>query len=433
MSPHLPDGDAAPIDGSLPASALASLSATPFSAYVHVPFCRVRCGYCDFNTYTPQELGGLAPSTYVDAAIGEIRLARTVLGDGVPALETVFFGGGTPTMLPPSELGRLLGALRDAFGLASDAEVTTEANPETVDPAYFVSLREAGFSRISLGLQSVVPHVLRVLERAHTPRRGLDAARWAVEAGFEHVSLDLIYGTPGESMDDWRRSLDVVLSAPVDHVSAYSLIVEEGTRLAVQVRRGEVGMPDDDDLADKYLLADETLTALGFANYEVSNWARPGGECRHNLAYWRGANWWGIGPGAHSHVGGVRFWNRKHPRSYAAELAEGRSPVLAREVLTPEEQRIEEVLLRLRLREGMPVELLTASERSRIRASSLKAWLWTTARCCDSPAMGASSPTASSAIFSTIECDHRPATASGGGATDSRTVSLGVKITCSVV
>lgn len=366
MSPRLPDGDAAPDDGRLPPSALAGLAATPLSFYVHVPFCRVRCGYCDFNTYTPQELGGMSPASYVDAALKEIRLARAVLGEEAPPVETVFFGGGTPTMLPPSELGRLLGALRESFGLAPGAEVTTEANPETVDPASFAALREAGFTRISLGLQSVAPHVLRVLERAHTPSRGLDAARWAVEAGFEHVSLDLIYGTPGESMDDWRRSLDAVLAAPVDHVSAYSLIVEEGTRLAVQVRRGEVPLPDDDDLADKYLVADETLTALGFGNYEVSNWAQSGGECRHNLAYWRGANWWGIGPGAHSHIGGVRFWNRKHPRSYAAELAEGRSPALGREVLTPDQRRVEEVLLRLRLREGLPLALLTASERSRV-------------------------------------------------------------------
>ncbi|HMR48594.1 MAG TPA: radical SAM family heme chaperone HemW [Arachnia sp.] len=366
MSPQLPDGDAAPSDGRLPAAALAGLAAAPLSAYVHVPFCRVRCGYCDFNTYTPQELGGMSPTAYVEAALAEIRRAREVLGDDAPPLHTVFFGGGTPTMLPPSELGRLLGALREEFGLASDAEVTTEANPETVDAASFAALREAGFTRISLGLQSVVPHVLRVLERSHTPSRGVDAARWAVEAGFAHVSLDLIYGTPGESMDDWRRSLDAVLVAPVDHVSAYSLIVEEGTRLAMQVRRGEIAMPDDDDLADKYLVADDTLGAFGFANYEVSNWAKPGGECRHNLAYWRGSNWWGVGPGAHSHVGGVRFWNRKHPRSYAAELAAGRSPAQAREVLTPDQRRVEDVLLRLRLAEGLPLSVLTDAERARV-------------------------------------------------------------------
>ena len=238
--------------------------------------------------------------------------------------------------------------------------------PETLTPGYLDTLRSAGFTRISLGLQSVVPHVLRVLERQHTPRRGLEAAGWARAAGFEHVSLDLIYGTPGESLDDWRASLDAVSSAPVDHVSAYSLIVEDGTRLAAQVRRGEVPMPDDDDLADKYLLADDALTGLGFSNYEVSNWAAAGGECRHNLAYWRGADWWGIGPGAHSHIGGVRFWNRKHPRSYAAALAAGESPALAREVLGGQDRRVERVLLELRLADGIPLEILTATELARV-------------------------------------------------------------------
>ena len=281
-----------------------------------------------------------------------MRLARRALGERGP-IQTVFFGGGTPTMLPAEALVALLRDIEEQFGLADDAEVTTEANPETLTPGYLVTLRDGGFTRISLGLQSVAPHVLRVLERTHTPRRGLDAARWAREAGFEHISLDLIYGTPGESMSDWQESLDAVTATPVDHVSAYALVVEEGTRLAVQVKRGLVPMPDDDDLADKYVAADETLTALGLANYEVSNWARPGGECRHNLAYWRGADWWGVGPGAHSHIGGVRFWNRKHPRSYAEALSAGDSPALAREVLSDEDRRVERVLLELRLRDGL--------------------------------------------------------------------------------
>ncbi|MDO5677642.1 MAG: radical SAM family heme chaperone HemW [Propionibacteriaceae bacterium] len=360
---QLPDGDPAPTDGSLPAEALES--AAPLSVYVHVPFCRSRCGYCDFNTYTPAELGDLSPETYLGAAHAELNLAARVLGRSRP-VETVFFGGGTPTMLPAAALTGLVRRIDDLFGLAPDAEVTTEANPETLTPEYLSDLREGGFTRLSLGLQSVVPHVLQVLERTHTPRRGLDAAHWARAAGFEHISLDLIYGTPGESMADWQASLDAVTATPVDHVSAYSLIVEEGTRLALQVRRGDVPMPDDDDLADKYEMAEGVLSALGFANYEVSNWARPGGECRHNLAYWRGADWWGIGPGAHSHVGGVRFWNRKHPRSYAAALAQGQSPALAREVLSPEDRRIERVLLELRLAEGLPLSVLTPSELSRI-------------------------------------------------------------------
>ncbi len=359
---QLPDGDPAPRDGSLPEAALAASDS--MSLYVHVPFCRVRCGYCDFNTYTPSELGDLSPDTYVGAAVAELDLAARILGPR--RVETVFFGGGTPTMLPDEGLAGLLAAVGERFDLSPAAEVTTEANPETLTPRYLDTLRSAGFTRISLGLQSVVPHVLRVLERQHTPRRGLEAAGWARAAGFEHVSLDLIYGTPGESLDDWRASLDAVSSAPVDHVSAYSLIVEDGTRLAAQVRRGEVPMPDDDDLADKYLLADDALTGLGFSNYEVSNWAAAGGECRHNLAYWRGADWWGIGPGAHSHIGGVRFWNRKHPRRYAAALAADESPALAREVLGGQDRRVERVLLELRLADGIPLEILTATELARV-------------------------------------------------------------------
>ena len=360
----LPSGDPAPADGALPPSALNADA--PLSLYLHVPFCRVRCGYCDFNTYTPGELGDVDQDGFLGAAVAELDLARRVLGPR--RVETVFFGGGTPTMLPAEALTGLLGAMRDRFEFAPGAEVTTEANPETLTPAYLEGLRDGGFTRLSLGLQSVVPHVLRVLERVHTPSRGLDAARWAKEAGFEHVSLDLIYGTPGESLDDWRASLDAVTSAPVDHVSAYSLIVEDGTRLARQVRRGEIAMPDDDDLADKYEAADAALTALGFANYEVSNWSLPGGECRHNLAYWRGGDWWGVGPGAHSHIGGVRFWNRKHPRSYIASLAASESPALAREVLSDDERRVERVLLELRIADGLPVDVLTPSERERVPA-----------------------------------------------------------------
>ena len=359
---QLPDGDPAPLDGSLPDAARAS--SAPLSIYVHVPFCRVRCGYCDFNTYTPGEAGDGASASYLTAVRAELDLAAREVGGR--SVQSVFFGGGTPTWLPEPDLSGIRAAIAERFDLTPDAEVTTEANPETVTPEYLSALRGNGFTRISLGLQSVVPHVLRVLEREHSPQRGLDAARWASEAGFEHVSLDLIYGTPGESLDDWRASLDAVTNTPVDHVSAYSLIVEEGTRLAMQVRRGTVPMPDDDDLADKYLAAEEALAGLGFDNYEVSNWARPGGECRHNLAYWRGDDWWGIGPGAHSHVGGVRFWNRKHPRSYAQALAEGNSPALAREVLDDEQRRVERVLLELRLREGLPLEVLTPTERARL-------------------------------------------------------------------
>ena len=343
-----------PADGSLPPGTAVE---GPLSVYLHVPFCRTRCGYCDFNTYTATELGGMSIDTYVDAVTVEMDLAARVLGP--LTVQTVFVGGGTPTLLPAETLVGLLDALRRRFPFADDAEVTTEANPDSVDPGHLARLREGGFTRLSLGFQSAVPHVLDVLERTHTPGRGLDAARWAHDVGFEHVSLDLIFGTPGERLDDWRRSLDAVARTPVDHVSAYSLIVEPGTRLALQVRKGRIAMPDEDDLADKYLLE------RGFANYETSNWALPGGRCRHNLVYWRGGTWWGLGPGAHSHVGGVRFWNRKHPRSYAAELTAGRSPAQGREVLTDEQRRVERVLLELRLADGLPLDVLTASERAR--------------------------------------------------------------------
>lgn len=369
MSPSaLPEGEPAPADGALPASALAE-AGRPLSAYVHVPFCASRCGYCDFNTYTAAELGaapGASRQDYLDAVASEVTLAGRVLGGGRP-FETVFFGGGTPTLLAPDELGGILTRLREGFGLAPDAEVTTEANPDSVTPESLQALAAAGFTRISFGMQSSAPHVLRLLERTHTPGRALDAVRWAREAGFTSVSLDLIYGTPGESVDDWRRSVADALSAGPDHVSAYSLIVEDGTRFAARVRRGEIPMPDDDDAADKYAVADELLRAAGLEWYEVSNWARPGHACRHNLAYWRGADWWGFGPGAHSHVGGVRFWNAKHPRTYAGHLAAGDSPAAGREVLDADDRRVERVLLELRLRDGLPDDVLTASERERAR------------------------------------------------------------------
>jgi len=355
--PALPDGDAAPPHGRLPAAALAGLGDRPFGLYLHVPFCATRCGYCDFNTYTPGELGGSAPmSSYVDAAVAEIALARRVLGDAAPAVGTVFVGGGTPTLLPAAELARLLGAVRDTFGLAPGAEVTTEANPESVDPTSLARLREAGFTRISLGMQSAVPGVLAVLDRRHRPGRPEQAAREAVTAGFTSVNLDLIYGTPGETEDDWRASLDAVLAAPVDHVSAYALVVEEGTAMARRVARGELSPPDDDVLADRWLAADATLSAAGLQWYEVSNWARgPEAECRHNRLYWSGGDWWGIGPGAHSHIGGVRWWNVKHPAGYAARLATGSSPARAREVLDAPTRELEQVLLGIRVREGLPL------------------------------------------------------------------------------
>ncbi|MCY7395755.1 MAG: radical SAM family heme chaperone HemW [Nocardioides sp.] len=363
-----PAGDPVPRDGALPASALRGLGERPFGFYVHVPFCSVRCGYCDFNTYTADELGppggppGSSRATYAEAALLEVRRARVALGDVDVPVSTIFFGGGTPTLLRPAELGAVIGAIRDEFGLRADAEITCEANPDSVTAADLAALREAGMTRMSFGMQSAVDHVLATLDRTHDPLRVPAVVAWAREAGFEQISLDLIYGTPGETSTDWRRSLDAALACDPDHVSAYSLIVEDGTALARRVRRGELPVPDEDDLADKYVVADELLTAAGLEWYEVSSWARDeAARCQHNILYWTGADWWGVGPGAHSHVGGVRWWNVKHPAAYAGRLAEDASPALAREVLDEETRRVERVLLELRLREGLPLSALDAS------------------------------------------------------------------------
>ncbi|NHC12623.1 radical SAM family heme chaperone HemW [Motilibacter deserti] len=362
MPSTLPDGEPAPVDGALPDVSVSRLGELPLGAYLHVPYCTTRCGYCDFNTYTAQELGpGVSRATWVQSIRQEVRLAARVLDGRAPAVSTVFFGGGTPTLLPPADLGAALAVVRDELGLAADAEVTTEANPESVDLAYLTALREAGFTRVSFGMQSATPHVLATLDRRHTPGRAQQAVAQARAAGFEQVSLDLIYGTPGETLADWRTTLEAALAAGPDHVSAYALIVEEGTRLAARVRRGEVAVPDDDLMADEYALADELLTAAGLGWYELSNWARPGAECRHNVLYWRSADWWGFGPGAHSHVGGTRWWNEKHPAAWAAVVDAGRSPARAREVLDADDRRVERILLGTRLRDGHPLtDLLPA-------------------------------------------------------------------------
>ncbi len=334
----------------------------PFGVYVHVPFCSVRCGYCDFNTYTTDELGeGATRAAYADTAIAEIELAASTLGahGELPEVETVFVGGGTPTQLPSGDLVGMLRALEETFGLANDVEVTTEANPDSVTPASLAELRDGGFTRISFGVQSVVPHVLATLDRTHDPGRVPEAVRWAREAGFDQISVDLIYGTPGESMDDWRASLDHAIGLGPDHVSAYALIVEPGTALARRVARGEISAPDDDSMADKYLMADDALTSAGFGWYELSNWARDdAARCRHNLLYWHSADWWGVGPGAHSHIGGVRWWNVKHPAAYAQRLAAGESPMHDHEVLDPSASVMERVMLEARLREGLPLGIL---------------------------------------------------------------------------
>jgi oxygen-independent coproporphyrinogen-3 oxidase len=348
---------------------LPDMQASPgqqFGVYVHVPFCITRCGYCDFNTYTPAELGGVNPDAWLQALRTELELAATRVD--APTVSTVFVGGGTPSLLGGERLAALLGMVREHFTLAPDAEVTTEANPESTWPEFFAAIREAGYTRVSLGMQSVAPRVLATLDRVHSPGRAAAAAREAMAEGFEHVSLDLIYGTPGESDDDLMRSVDAAVETGVEHVSAYALLVEDGTALARRVRSGELAAPDDDVLAHRYELVDARLSAAGLAWYEVSNWCQPGAECRHNLGYWDGGQWWGAGPGAHGYIGTTRWWNVKHPNAYAEVLADGALPVAGFEQLDAEALHTEDVLLKTRLRQGLPLAALDAAERQRAEA-----------------------------------------------------------------
>ena len=340
------------------------MPAPPFGVYVHVPFCAARCGYCDFNTYTASELAGsgASPEGWLEAVRRELALAASTVG--ARPIDTVFVGGGTPSLIGAARLGAVVAEIRSTFGLADGAEITTEANPESTSPSFFAELVASGFTRVSLGMQSAAPHVLRVLERRHTPGRAVEAAREARAAGLAHVNLDLIYATPGETDADLAGSLDAVLAAGVDHVSAYALIVEDGTAMARRVARGELPAPDDDVAAARYELIDDRLSAAGLRWYEVSNWAASdAAACRHNLGYWLDGDWWGLGPGAHSHLDGVRWWNVKHPARYAAALAAGESPVGGREELTAAEQHTERVMLRLRLASGLPLALLDADGR----------------------------------------------------------------------
>lgn len=364
MGAALPIGDPVPVGGTLPDD-LVVAPEVPFGVYLHVPFCRVRCGYCDFNTYTATELRGARQDAYADEVLREIALSATVLDERGPRrpAQTVFFGGGTPTLLPAGDLARMLVGVRETFGIAADAEVTVEANPDTMTQQVADELAAAGVTRLSIGMQSAVPHVLAALDRTHDPANVATAVAAARGAGLD-VSVDLIYGAPGESLDDWRRSVETAVALAPDHISAYALIIEEGTRLERQIRRGEVPAPDDDLQADMYELADGLLAAAGFAWYEVSNWARSADQrSRHNLAYWRGTDWWGYGPGAHSHVGGLRWWNVKHPAAYAQRLAAGDSPAAGRERPDERARRLESVLLRSRIVEGLAVAELDESAR----------------------------------------------------------------------
>jgi oxygen-independent coproporphyrinogen-3 oxidase len=313
--------------------------------YVHIPFCADRCDYCDFATWTDR--AHLIPE-YVDACVTD---AGRKLADG-RAATSVFFGGGTPSLLPAAGLAAIL----DAIPRAADAEVTVECNPDSVDDDKLRAYAAAGVNRLSFGVQSMEPHVLAELGRTHDPANVERAVRAARDAGFTSLNLDLIYGSPSESVDDWRRTLDATLALEPEHVSAYALTVEPGTPLGTSVAAGARNAPDDDDQAEKYELADAVLRASGRDWYEISNWARPGHECRHNLVYWRQEDYVAIGAAAHGHAHGRRHWNLRTPERYVAAVRAGTTTEAGAEVLEPDAGEEEALFLAVRTREGIPVD-----------------------------------------------------------------------------
>jgi len=330
--------------------------------YIHIPYCVKRCGYCDFNTYTPAELQiteGLAQisNSYIDLLLKEIEFARNKVGESA-IVPSIFFGGGTPSLMEASDIKRVITAISKQFKLDSIAEVTLETNPDTVTKEKLKQFYDAGINRISFGMQSSVLHVLKTLDRTHNPENLPQVTEWANEVGFKEISVDLIYGTPGESKQDWQQSIDSALALPISHISAYALIVEEGTKLAAQIKRGEIAKPDDDLTAEKYIMADKAFTAAGFNWYELSNWAKPNSQSKHNLAYWLGHNWWGAGPGAHSHINGKRFWNVKHPNLYKQKIQANETVVLDSEVLEVSQIESERLMLSIRLPQGVAKDTL---------------------------------------------------------------------------
>ena len=337
--------------------------------YIHIPYCVKRCGYCDFNTYTPSELKiatGLSEvsNSYIDLLLLEIKQAKAQVGSAF--IPSIFFGGGTPSLMEPSDIGRVIDQIKREFVLNSDAEVTMECNPDTVSKENLAAFREVGVNRVSFGMQSAVPQVLATLDRTHNLENLLQVTTWAKDVGFSQISVDLIYGTPGETLDDWQKSIDAALALPITHISAYALIIEEGTKLAAQIKRGEVAPVDDDLAAEKYLLADQAFTAAGFQWYELSNWAKPDSLSKHNLAYWLGENWWGAGPGAHSHLNGKRFWNVKHPNLYKEKIQSNLSPIADSEVLEEIQIASEKLMLSLRLPSGVEKESLNQDQISEL-------------------------------------------------------------------
>ena len=332
------------------------------SFYVHIPYCIKRCGYCDFNTYTPAELQlteGLTQisNSYIDLLIKEIEFARNQVGESAK-VPSIFFGGGTPSLMEASDIKRVISAISQRFELEPNAEITLETNPDTVTKEKLKQFYDAGVNRISFGMQSSVLHVLKTLDRTHNPENLPQVTKWANEVGFKEISVDLIYGTPGESRQDWQQSIDSALALPITHISAYALIVEEGTKLAAQIKRGEIAKPDDDLTAVKYIMADKAFMAAGFNWYELSNWAKPNSQSKHNLAYWLGHNWWGAGPGAHSHINGKRFWNVKHPNLYKQKIQADETVVFDSEILEGSQIESERLMLSIRLPQGVEKKTL---------------------------------------------------------------------------
>lgn len=354
MGAQLPLGEPWP-DAGFPA--VPEANPPTLHAYVHIPFCEVRCGYCDFNTYTAAELGEVRREDFHRALAAEIVWSATQMQSAgfVPRqFDTVFFGGGTPTLFSPQQLDHLLKQLRNEFGLNQQAEITVEANPDTLSQSYLEQLRDVGVNRLSIGVQSFDATVLRVLDRTHDATRVADIIHAAKAADFE-VSIDLIYGSPGETLESWRRTLSAALQCEPDHISAYSLIVEAGTAMERKIRRGQLANIDEDLQADMHQLAAETLDQHGYRWYEISNWTRSS-ESQHNLAYWKSNDWWGYGPGAHSHISGVRWWNHRHPLSYVQQLSGGK-PAAGFERLTTRDRLEERLLLGLRTRYGAELEV----------------------------------------------------------------------------
>jgi oxygen-independent coproporphyrinogen-3 oxidase len=335
------------------------------SFYIHIPYCVKRCGYCDFNTYTPAELqisDGLSQisNSFIDLVIEEIQQAKLAVGEAT--VPTIFFGGGTPSLMEAADIARVITKIKNSFTLSDDCEITLETNPDTVDKQKLAAFKAAGINRISIGMQSAVDHVLKILDRTHNPQNLSQVTKWASEVGFEDISVDLIYGTPGESLADWQFSIDAALALPINHISAYALIVEDGTKLANAIKRGEIENVDDDLMAEKYLLADQAFTGAGFTWYELSNWSKSGGQSEHNIAYWMNKNWWGVGPGAHSHLNGMRWWNVKHPNLYKSKISGNESPKLDQEILEPMQIESERLMLSIRLPSGISKDSLSSEQ-----------------------------------------------------------------------